>query len=88
MDIQEIIGELDQFIRNEILAKPRMQAIQAEENLLSSGILTSMSVFQLLTFISQRFGVQLKAQEIVAEHFQTLQTLAQRIQARRASTNK
>ena len=88
MDTQEIISELDQFIRNEILAKKRTQAIQAEENLFGSGILTSMSLFQLLSFISERFGVQLKVQELVAEHFQTLQTLARRIQAHQVSTNR
>ncbi len=87
MDTQQIISELEQFIREDLLLGRRTECIPAEKDLLTSGIITSLGLLRLLSFISERFGVNFSAQDLAAEHFQNVQVIAQRIEARQALQN-
>jgi len=43
---------------------------------LSSGIIDSLGILQLVTFIEERFGVQVPDEDVVYENFHSVKALA------------
>ncbi len=70
----EIIPQLSGFIAAEILKQPGRQ-IQADEALISSGLINSFSLVDLALFIEDNFGVHIDDTELNAESFDTLAQL-------------
>lgn len=52
------------------------------EPLISSGVVDSFSLVDLAVFIEDRFGVQIDDTELNAEHIDSVEALAQLVQAR------
>jgi acyl carrier protein len=51
--------ELQEFIRNEIVLDPGAGEIGPNDPLLSSGLVDSMGLLQILDFVQQRYGTDL-----------------------------
>jgi acyl carrier protein len=62
---------IEQFIINELLLDKRAK-IDPEEALLSSGILDSMALLRLVTFMEDKCGVTVKDGELIPANFETL----------------
>ncbi len=77
----EIIKPLSTFIAAEILRQPSRE-IAADEKLISSGLIDSFSLMDLALFVEDTFGVQIDDTELNADTFDTLNALAELIQAR------
>jgi len=45
------------------------------EDLLSSGILDSLAILQLVAFIDEQFGIEVPDQDVVYENFNSIQSL-------------
>jgi acyl carrier protein len=54
----------------------RKRGISDTDPLLESGILDSMGVLELVTFVEQEFGVTVSDEELVPENFQSIRLLA------------
>jgi acyl carrier protein len=63
------------FINNELLAE-RGISIGADDDLLLSGHLDSMAIFQLVAFIEGDLGLAVPAQDITVENFKTAATIS------------
>jgi acyl carrier protein len=66
-------------IRNFILDKfplARKQQIKDSDPLLESGVLDSLGVLDLVTFVEQEFSVHVADEELVPENFQTIDRIA------------
>ncbi len=63
--------------------------VSATDSLLDSGLVDSVGVFEMVAFVEERFGVKISDDDIVPEHFETIETLEALIgrlrQARSAS---
>jgi len=69
-------GEL---IRSFILEKypvARKNGLQDSSPLLESGILDSLGVLDLVSFVEQEFGITMSDDELLPENFQTVSQLA------------
>lgn len=66
---------LTNYIREEF-ARGRKE-IDADEDLLSSGILNSLAILKLVSFIEDRFNIRVPDEDIVFENFQNIQSLSQ-----------
>ena len=82
MATNHIIQALDEFIRTELLASQRKEPIRADEELLKGGIVDSIGFFRLLAFITERFGVEHRDEELVPDNFRTLAIIAKRVAKR------
>lgn len=71
MDIQKEIH--DYLIRE--LAEER-DAFDPEENLLAQGIIDSMGILDLATFLEQRFDIRTTEDDLVPENFQSIAALS------------
>ena len=73
---QEILG----FIRE---LKPEHANIGADTDLIGGGILDSLAVLQLVSFVTKRFAVTLPARDLTPANLRSAAMLAKLIEARR-----
>jgi acyl carrier protein len=72
-------NHLNAQIREFILEKfplARKQRLKDTDALLETGILDSLGVLDLVTFIEQKFSVGMSDEELVPENFQTIERIA------------
>jgi acyl carrier protein len=79
--MEEIIIKLSNFIATKILKQPN-RVIRADEPLITGGVISSFDLMDVSLFVEATFGVRIEDTELNAETFDTLQQLAQLIQAR------
>jgi len=78
----EITSTLAKFIAEKILKQPN-KVINADEALISSGLIDSFSLMDLALFIEDTFGVRVEDTELNAETFDNLTQLAALISSRK-----
>lgn len=61
------------------------RTLAADTALLSSGILDSLAVIQLMSFIADELGIEIGDEDFTLENFETLGNLAAFIEARQGS---
>ena len=81
--MSDMVGALREYIVNELLTEKPAEPIGESDNLLSSGVLDSMGLLQLVAFIEDEFGVSISSDEFQPENFQTLSSIAGLIQKKR-----
>ena len=52
-------------------------ALQPDDDLLNQGIVDSIGILQLVTYLEETFGIQIKDEEITPENFRSLNTLTE-----------
>jgi acyl carrier protein len=67
-----VVADVEQFILSEFLTGSAIDAIAPDEDLLSSGIVDSHGVGQLVAFLRERYGVEVGDEQLTAENFQSL----------------
>ena len=77
----ETTDALGQYIAAQILKQPN-RTLQADEPLISSGLIDSFSLVDLSMFVEERFGVRLDDSELNAGTFDSLAQLADLISQR------
>jgi acyl carrier protein len=68
----DVSTELEAFIVEEVALGRGLAAIAPEDDLLSGGILDSLGVTQLVTFLEDRFGIRIADDELTPANFRTL----------------
>lgn len=72
MDTKQILTE---YVEKEIMRRPG--GVTSEDmDLLSSGILNSLSLLQLISFVERKFNRQIPVEEIVYENFNSVAAMA------------
>jgi acyl carrier protein len=75
MEYPEVLEELKGYISREILDGKDM-GLDETTPLLEWGIINSMEIARLVTFIQERFGYEISDDEITPEHFINLSALS------------
>ena len=68
------------YIKQEIMRNPKAK-LSDDEDLLSAGILDSLAILQLVAYIEDEFGIKVQDEDVVFENFQSLNTLANYLDA-------
>ena len=66
--------KIERFIVQEILFG-RMEHIAPDESLINSGILDSVTLLQLISFIEEQFDITVEDEEVTADNFETIQIM-------------
>jgi len=82
--MDEIIGPVRQYILDTVLRGEDPSALRSDTPLISGGILDSLATLELVSFLEQRFGIQLEAHEVDAERLDTLSAIAALVQGKSA----
>lgn len=67
---------LIEYIKNEIM-RNRNARLSEEEDLLSSGILDSLAILQLVAYVDEQFGIEVPDQDVVYENFNSVKALTE-----------
>jgi acyl carrier protein len=70
------------FIRAELIYEDD-QDFDENTNLIQRGIVDSMSLVRLISFIEEQYDIRVQDEDIVPEHFSSLNTIANFIARRR-----
>jgi acyl carrier protein len=65
---------LADFVSEELL--DRQQAVQPEDKLLTEGLVDSLGMMRLVAFIDESFQFNVPAEDVVLEHFGTVNRIA------------
>ena len=82
--MEDVQSKLRHFIASELMYGDDDDVLSDEEPLLGSGIVDSLGIMRLVSYIEEEFGVAVPEDQLVPEHFQTVNRLAafvQRLQA-------
>lgn len=66
---------INEYISRELVSKPELLPLKNESPLLETGVLDSLSVLKLVLFMEEQFGVVVNAEDLVAEHFETVNAI-------------
>lgn len=69
------------YIKEELL-RGRSAHISENDDLLASGIINSLGILQLVSFIEEQMGVDIPVEDVVYENFQSVDTLATYLEGR------
>jgi acyl carrier protein len=78
-DPGQIAIALKGFICDELAPDLDVAELDDDDSLLDSGILDSFGIMTLLAFIQQRFGVDIPAEDIEPENFETIATITRTV---------
>lgn len=68
----DILVSLRAYIKDNLVVQTDIEDVGDGDSLLESGIIDSMGVFQLVTFLETQFGVEIDDEEMVPENFETM----------------
>jgi len=68
--MMQAIEVLKQFIKDELV--PNLDDLDENQSLLEGGILDSLRIMKLVTFIETKFDMQITDEELVPDNFETL----------------
>jgi acyl carrier protein len=83
--MDDIKEELRQYILTEFLPGEKLSNLHDDTPLRTSGIVDSIGMLRLVTFIEQRFGIEVDAYDASVENFNRIADMAAFIQRKRGA---
>lgn len=78
----DIINTLERFIVDEIVMGDEGTQLDPDASLINSGIVDSLALLRLISFIEERFGVRIEDEEVVPDNFETLNVMKGLVEAK------
>ena len=78
-------ASIREFLRERALARADKETIGTDEPLLDSGVLDSASILELVSFLEDRYGISIEDEELVPEHFETIDTVVKLVESKLAA---
>jgi acyl carrier protein len=75
MQQSEVLGSLKSYITQEVLSG-RDIGLEATTPLLEWGVINSLEIVRLLSFIRSQYGIEIPSEKVTAEHFKDLNSLS------------
>lgn len=82
----EIRDVLREYIVTEFLPGENRDAIKDDTPLLTSGVLDSIGTVKLVSFLEEKYGIELDAYEISVDYLNTLDDIVKVIRSKQAAT--
>lgn len=73
---REIEAAVRERLGQDLLTGARIEQVDDRTPLLSGGLLDSISTMVLVSFLEERYGIELAAHEISVDHFDTIESIA------------
>lgn len=67
-----MIAKIANYIKHEIANEP-LEDLGEQEDLLGSGIIDSMGMIRLVSYLEQEFQVTISSEDMIVENFMTLE---------------
>jgi len=73
------------FVQNDLAISVGISAVQDDESLQESGIIDSLQILRLVTFLEETFEIQIQENEIISQHFHTIEAIDRFVLAKLSS---
>jgi acyl carrier protein len=83
-DLVSINQEVRAFLENE-LGRP-IQTVSDQESLLEAGVIDSLGVVSLVSFIERQYGIRVDEEELMPENFDSVDAIVGFIAGKRGAT--
>jgi acyl carrier protein len=83
--MNELSAKIKEFIMTEVNPELGLTQIDDSEPLIESGIVDSLGVLKIMSFLDESFGVDLSSEEIKLENFRDVRTICDLV-AKQAGT--
>ena len=71
------------FITREILHGSQMNPLQDQDLLIESGIIDSLGIMTLLTFLEEEFSIEVPGDELIPENFESIIAITAMVERRK-----
>lgn len=78
----QVVAALAEFIVTEVASRPPDQPLTANFPIIEEGLVDSLGLFKLISFIEERYPVRIAPEEILFENFATIDDIVNLIEAR------
>lgn len=78
-----IVRSIRQFVAENLLYTPEGYGYPDDASFLQEGIVDSLGVMQLVTYVQTEFGIMVAPAEVTPEHFDSVTRLAAFVQRKR-----
>ena len=75
----KVASTIKRFVCSELAPEVDPAELQDDDSLLDSGILDSFGIMTLLDFLQQDFGVEIPAEDIEPDNFETIAAIAKTV---------
>lgn len=69
--------QIRDFIREQLAPAKGITSFRDDESLMENGVIDSLGIFRLVTFLEESFGVRIGDEEINAENLQSVDMIEQ-----------
>ena len=76
---------LKRYLTQDLLNDHKNLNLSVDDNLLIGGLVDSLGIMQLISFIEQNFNIRVPPEDVTIEHFRSIRVIAEYIE-RRATT--
>jgi acyl carrier protein len=80
--MNELNAKIKEFIITEVNPELGLTSLDDDEPLIESGIVDSLGVLKIMSFLDEAFGVDLSSGEIVLENFKDVRTICELVASR------
>ena len=79
----DALEKLQKFLLTEIAGDLGKETLAPDEDLLEAGIIDSMGIMRLITFMEGNIGIKVMDEEIVPENFQSLDRMVKFVEQKK-----
>jgi acyl carrier protein len=73
----DIRADLTQYIQSKLLSEDAAVTLEPDTDVLRQGIIDSLGVFQVVSFLEEQWGIRIDDAEITVDNFQSIDAMAQ-----------
>jgi len=77
-----IKDQIREFIQENLASVKGITSFRDDESLMENGVIDSLGIFRLVTFLEESFGVRIGDEEINPENLKTVDTIEQLVLAK------
>lgn len=85
--MQEIAHEIRSFVVDNFLFGEENGQLSNDDSFLDKGLIDSMGILTLVDFVKEKYSINIEDEEIVPDHWDSVQRIATFIEGKLASRN-
>jgi len=79
----DIKGQLKEYLLSEVAVDLGKEDLSDDDDLLELGIIDSMGIVSLISFMEEKFDISIEDEEIVPDNFQSLRSMEKFIEQKK-----
>jgi acyl carrier protein len=81
----DVRARIRDFVQNDLAASAGINSVRDDESLQETGIVDSLQILRLVTFLEESFEIQIQETEIVIENFHSIDSIDKFVSTKRSS---